>query len=206
MENTQNVFVPQPGAGGAVWSAPNTANVPTDAVTQLGEEFHSLGLISKDGINNAEETNTQDIEAYGSKVVKTVQTSRKETVVFKPLETNVYVLAEQYGNDNVIVDRDGNIAVIHNAKAKPTRVYVVETILDANKVQRDVIPLGRVTAVGERKLADGEAIAREITVSCEQDTAGNTMYTYIAEIEDDSSNAESGEETGEETNPEQGGE
>jgi hypothetical protein len=32
------------------------------------------------------------------------------------------------------------------------------------------------------------------------------MYTYIAEIEDDSSNAESGEETGEETNPEQGGE
>ena len=202
MENSQNVFVPQPGAGGAVWSAPNTATVPTDAVTQLGEEFHSLGLISKDGINNAEETNTQDIEAYGCKVVTTVQTSRKETVVFKPLETNVHVLAEQYGNDNVTVDRDGNIAVIHNAKAKPTRVYVVETILGANKVQRDVIPLGRVTAVGERKLADGEAIAREITVSCEQDASGNTMYTYIAEIDE----AESGEEPGGETNPEQGGE
>lgn len=206
MENSQNVFVPQPGAGGAVWSAPNTAKAPTDAVAKLGDEFHSLGLISKDGINNAEETNTQDIEAYGCKVVTTVQTSRKETVVFKPLETNVYVLAEQYGNDNVTVDRNGNIAVIHNAKAKPTRVYVIETILDSNKVQRDVIPLGRVTAVGERKLVDGEAIAREITVSCEQDAAGNTMYTYIAEIADDADNAEPGEETGEETSPEQGGE
>lgn len=181
-ENSQNVFVAAPKAGGAVWSAPAGTTLPTDAATALDQAFHSLGFISEDGIVNAEETDTEDIKAYGGKVVKTVQTSRKETYGFTPIETNQHTLAERYGEDNVTLGTDGNIAVLHNASARPARVYVFETILSENKVQRDVVPLGRITEVGERTYKDGEAIAGELTLSCEEDESGNTAYTYIAAV------------------------
>lgn len=181
-ENSQNVFVASPKAGGAVWSAPAGTEIPTDAVTPLSAAFHSLGYISEDGIVNAEETDTNDIKAYGGKVVATVQTSRKETYQFTPIETNKHTLAERYGDDNLHIDEKGNIAVDHNAKRKPSRVYVFETVLSDNKVQRDVVPLGRVTNVGDRTYKDGEAIAGSLTLTCEEDAAGNTAYTHIAEI------------------------
>ncbi len=181
-ENAQNVYVAAPKAGGAVWSAPAGTTVPTDAVSPLPEAFKSLGYISEDGISNEVENDTDDIKAYGRKTVRTVQTSRKETFKFTPIETNAQTLAEQYGDDNVTVDASGNIKVLHNARARAPRVYVVETLLDEGKVSRDVIPCGRVTEVGEKKYADGEALASEITVTCEPDEDGNTAYTYIAEV------------------------
>lgn len=188
MENTQNVFVAAPKAGGAVWSAPaGGKNIPTDAVTPLASEYEGHGFISEDGIANQVETDTNDLKAYGGKVVKTVQTSRKETFTFTPIETNARTLKDQYGDDNVTIDEKGNICALHNAKTRPARTFVFETVLDEKKVQRDVVPFGRITEVGEKKFADGEAIASQLTISCEEDTAGNTAYTYIAEIVDEPS-------------------
>lgn len=178
MENAQNVFVAKPKAGGAVWSAPAGTTVPTNATDDLDPAFHSLGFISEDGIVNSEESDSEDIQAYGGRVVKTVNTSRKETFTLTPIETNEYVLAERYGRDNLTVGEKGNITVVHNAKSKPARVYVIETILEDDKIARDVIPFGRVTEVGEKTYADGEAIAGEIVISCEEDEQGNTAYTY----------------------------
>lgn len=186
MENAQNVFVAAPKAGGAVWSAPaGGKSIPTDAISPLSSEFEGHGFISEDGIANQVETETNDLKAYGGKVVKVVQTSRKETFSFTPIETNARTLKDQYGDDNVIIGQDGNICALHNAKTRPARTWVFETVLDANKVQRDVVPFGRITEVGEKKFADGEAIASQITISCEEDAAGNTAYTYIAEIVDE---------------------
>ena len=183
MENAKNVFVAAPKAGGAVWSAPAGTKLPTNAVDDLDAAFHSLGFISEDGIVNSEESDTEDIKAYGGRVVKTVNTSRKETFTMTPIETNEYVLAERYGNDNVTVSDKGDIAVVHNAKGKAARIYVVETVLDDNKIARDVIPVGRITSVGDKTYKDGEAVAGELTISCEEDEAGNTAYTYYATVE-----------------------
>lgn len=183
-ENSQYVYVAAPKAGGAVWSAPSTATAPTDAVSTLGSEFKGLGFISEDGIVNAEETDTEDIPAFGGKIVKTVKTSRKETYTFTPLETNSNVLAERYGEDNVTVGTNGAITIAHNGNKRAARIYVFEFVLDDNKVQRDVVPLGRITEYGEKAYKDGEAIASEFTLTCEQDSAGNTAYSYIAEISD----------------------
>lgn len=186
MENSQYVYVASPKVGGAVWSAPDGTTLPTDAVTDLPTAFECLGYISEDGIVNAVETDTEEIKAYGGKVVKTVQSSRKETFTFTPIETNKVVLAEQYGDDNVTIDKDGNLTVKHNAFARPSRVYVIETLLDNNRVSRDVIPFGRITNVGEKTYASGSAVASEIEITCEEDSSGNTAYTYIATIVDDS--------------------
>lgn len=187
MENSQNVYVASPKVGGAIWSAPaNCKSIPTDAVTPLSEEFECHGYISEDGIVQNVETETTDIKAYGGKVVKTVQSSRKESYQFTPIETNTRTLKDQYGDDNVTIDEKGNICALHNAQTRPARVWVVETILDKNKVSRDVIPYGRITEVGGKTYKDGEAIAPQMTVTCEEDGAGNTAYTYIAEIQDES--------------------
>lgn len=181
-ENTQNVFVASPKAGGAIWSAPLGTALPTDAVSDLATGFNSLGYISEDGIVNAEESESEDIKAYGGKIVATVMTSRKETYQFTPIETNKFSLAERFGDDNVTMDASGNIKVVHNASKRPARVYVVETVLSENKVQRDVIPMGRITEVGERSYKNSEAVAGALTITCEEDASGNTAYTYIAEV------------------------
>lgn len=182
MENSQNVFIASPKAGGAVWSAPAGGDhIPNDAITQLDGSFESHGFISEEGITNLVETETADLKAYGGRVVKTVQTSRKETFTFTPIETNARTLKDQFGDDNVTVDAQGSLCALHNAKSRPARTFVFETLLDESKIQRDVIPCGRITAVGEKKYADGQAIASQITVTCEEDAAGNTAYTYIAE-------------------------
>lgn len=193
MENSQNIFVAAPKAGGAVWSAPAGTETPKDAASGLDSAFECHGFISEDGITNSVEVSTEDLKAYGGKVVKTVQTSRKETYSFTPIETNARTLKDQYGDDNVTMGADGGICALHNALTRPSRVWVVETVLSENKVQRDVIPFGRITEVGEKKFADGEAIASQITVSCEEDAAGNTAYTYIAEVVADGKGDEDGE-------------
>ncbi len=184
MEDIQNVFVGTPKAGGAVWSKPYDGIMPTDAITPLGQEYEGHGFISEDGIANEVETETEDLKAYGGRVVKTVQTSRKETYKFTPIETNVRTLKDQYGDDNVTVDAKGNICALHNAKLRPARTFVIETVLSENRVQRDVIPMGRITEVGEKKYASSAALASEITLTCEEDALGNTAYTYVAEIMD----------------------
>ena len=193
MENSQNVYVASPKVGGAIWSAPAGTPVPTDATSTLPDAFASLGYISEDGIVNATETDSEEIKAYGGVVVKTVQSSRKETFTFTPIETNKETLALQYGEDNVTVDAKGNLTAVHNAKQRAARVYVIETLLDENRVSRDVIPFGRVTSVGEKTYASNAAIAAEIELSCEADELGNTAYTYIAEIVDEGIDAPSEE-------------
>lgn len=182
-QNAKNIYIPAPPEGGAVWSAPLGTTVPTDATSPLPEAFKSLGFISEDGIVNSEEAETTEIKAYGGTVVREVQTSRKETFAFTPMELNAQVLAEQYGDDNVTVGAGGTVTVVHNAKERPARIYVVESLLEGStKVARDVLPEARVTNVGERKLATGEVIQRQVTVSCSPDASGNTAYTYYAGI------------------------
>lgn len=186
MENAENVYVPQPASGGAVWSAPyDKTKVPTDASTKLDEVFKSLGFIHEDGITNASETDSKDIVAYGGTTVKTVQTSYKETYKFTPIETNAVTLAVTYGDDNLTIGNDGGIAVVHNAKQKPARIYVLENMMDENTIERTVIPRGRITEVGERKYASSDPYAAELTLTCEADDAGNTAYTYFAKIKKD---------------------
>lgn len=179
-QTASNVYVAAPKATGAIWSAPFGTTLPATADAALDESFNCLGYISEDGITTQPEIDSEDIKAYGGDIVKTVQTSFKETYKFTPIETNQYTLMEQWGDDNVTVDATGKIKVTHNSAKKPLRSYIIETVLDDGVIQRDVIPQGRVSEIGEKKYVDGEAYAAEITISCEPDTNGNTTYTYIA--------------------------
>lgn len=182
MQDPSNVYTAKPNAAGAVWTAKPGTAVPTGAVAALAADFKSLGYVSEDGIVNQIETDSETLTAFGGDAVGEVQTSRKETFTFTPIETNQHSIAEQYGDDNVTVDDKGNLAIVHNGKERVEKPYVFEFLLSPTKVERIVVPKGKITEVGETTYATGEAIGAELTLSALQDAAGNTAYAYIAEI------------------------
>lgn len=111
-----------------------------------------------------------------------MRTSRSETFTFTFIETTPAVLEEVYGPENVTVEANGDIAVLHNARELPRRMYVFEILLSGNRVKRIVVPNALVTEVGDVTYVDGEAIGYEVTLSAFPDDEGNTAYEYIGDI------------------------
>lgn len=182
MNNAANVSTAKAGANGAVSTAPAGTTVPTDATTKLDAAFQSLGYIGEDGITVAEETDSEDIKDMDGNTVLKVMTSRDETVQFVAIETNQATLAARYGDENVQLSDSGELKVIHNGKEKPTKPWVLETLMNGNRVRRTVIPNGKLTEVGEQTLKGDEVIGYDMTIAALPDEAGNTAYTYIAAV------------------------
>lgn len=179
--SSANVSVGKPTAAGGIFSGPTTATLPVNATTALPADFVGLGYVSDEGLTNGIEVDSTNITAWGGDTVLTVTTSRTETFAWTFIETNELVLKEVYGQANVTKTGTA-LTVIHNSKALPRRAYVFEILLTGNKVKRIVVPAGQITEVGEVVYVDGEPIGYPVTLTTYPDTAGNTVYEYIAEI------------------------
>ncbi|MHC6175470.1 phage tail tube protein [Glutamicibacter sp. X7] len=178
-----NVSVGKPTAAGGIYAGDTTITAPTDARTALPSGLNGMGYVSDEGLTNSIETDTETIVAWGGDAVLTVRTSRQETFTFVFIETHELVLKEVYGPDNVTVDATtGDIAVLHNAKELPNRLYVFEILMTGNKVKRIVVPNAKVNEIGDVVYVDGEAIGYEVTLGAFPDENGNTAIEYIAEI------------------------
>lgn len=183
MQNAKNVSVGKPTAAGGIFAGDTAITPPTDCRAPLPAGIKGLGYVSDEGLANAIEVDTENIVAWGGDTVLTVRTSRSETFTFTFIETTAAVLIEVYGPDNVTVDdENGDIAVLHNAKELPNRLYVFEILMTGGKVKRIVVPNALVTEVGEVVYADGEAIGYEVTLSAFPDENGNTAYEYIGDL------------------------
>ena len=180
MSNAQNVTTAKPKVGGAIWSAPSGTTLPTNAITELDAAFKSLGYISEDGLINANTPESENIKAWGGDTVANVQTSKEDTFSFTLIEaTNVNVLKEIYGDDNVSGTLETGISIKANNKELEEHVLVVDMVLKGGILKRVVIPSGKVSEVGEISYVDNEAVGYETTVQAIPDTEGNTHYEYI---------------------------
>lgn len=181
--NADNVSVGKPMAGGALFVAPAGTALPTDASTNLGEAFKNLGYISEEGLTNEQETDSEEIKAWGGDMVANPQTSYVESYKYTLIEQNAEVFKHVYGADNVTVaEGTGAITIKHNSKEKVECVIVAEVLLSNNRVKRLVIPKGKISEVGEIAYKDDEAIGYEITLKALPDANGNSSYEYIATI------------------------
>ena len=177
MTSTKNVSFGKPRVTGAVSTAPLGTKLPTDAISDLENEFKNLGYISEDGLTNENSPETDSIKAWGG---DTVQTAKEDTFTFKLIEVlNIDVLKEIYGKDNVSGSLESGIKIVANSKEMEEHIVVIDIILNGGVLKRIVIPKAIITEIGEVEYSDEDAIGYEITLTAKPDETGNTHYEYI---------------------------
>lgn len=175
-----NASVGKPKIGGAIYVAPLTATLPTDATTALGADFKCLGYVSDDGCTNTRESSTGNINAWGGDSVINFGSVTGDKFKFTLLEVlNVDVLKTVYGESNVTGDLTTGIEVKVKSSLPDPKAWVIETILTDGAIKRMVIPQAAVNEVGDVTYKDEEAIGYETTIAALPDATGVYHYEYI---------------------------
>lgn len=177
-----NVSTTKGVSGGYFFSAPSTATAPTDITTALPSDFVNLGYISEDGITESIETDSESMVDMNGDTVYTSSSSRTETITLTLIEVKEAALKEIYGQ-SMVTTSSSLITVKHGAHDNPARIYVLELVLRDGRRWRQVVPAGQVTEVGEMTLASGEMAGREITITCNVDATGVSVYDYIEVVQ-----------------------
>ena len=178
--NPAAVGVGAPKAGGAVFVAPKGTVVPTDATTELNEAFVCIGYITEDGVTLSEDSDTEELKAWGGDTVRKVRSSYAENGSFTPMQADADALKLAWGNDAVEVGQDGAIHVKHTAQNPEAKVIAIEMVLADNLIERMVWPSARLTERGEGSYNGSDSSGRELTFSLEPDAEGVTCHEYIA--------------------------
>lgn len=168
----------KPRVGGGVYVAPRTAGLPTNATTALAELYQSAGYISEDGVSRDVSKDTTVIKAWGGSVVAVISESQTETFKMTFIEYDNLVALGLTFKEVTGTLATGIKAVTGVADPEP-KVFVIESILAGNVLQRWVIPKGVVTDVGTVTLKDNQAQGYEITITAMEDSNGETSYLYM---------------------------
>ena len=180
MSTVANVSAAKPKTGGAIYVAPIGTALPTDATTALNAAFNQLGYVSEDGLTNATEMEVESIRAWGGDTVLITQTSKDDTFAFTLIEMlNVDVLKLVYGSTNVTGTLQNGITILANAKDLDDWCVVIDMVLRSGVLKRIVIPIAKVTEIGEISYVDNDAVGYETTLTCQPDASENTHYEYI---------------------------
>ncbi len=178
MDKTK-VSAGKPKISGSIFRAPLGTTLPTDAVSEIGNEFVELGYAGSDGVKNSNSIESGTVQAWGGDVVLMTKTGHTDTFSFTLIESlNPEVLKTVHGDENVSGTLNEGIRVAVNGKEQPPYTWVIDMVL-RNAVKRLVIPCGTITEVGEVTYSDSDAIGYAITLSAARDNEGNTHYEYI---------------------------
>lgn len=182
MAETKFVSAGKPKIGGAIATAPVGTALVTDATAELDGAFENLGYISEDGLTNENTRESENIKAWGGQVVASLQSEKEDKFTYTLLEiSNIVVLKEVFGQNNVSGDLSNGITVKVNADELEERSIVIDMILNNGILKRIVIPVGKIVEMGEVVYKDDEVAGYEVTVQAFPDSEGNTHYEYLKE-------------------------
>lgn len=178
--NAEQVTVGSAAATGAIFVAPTTATLPTDATTALGADFALLGFTSDAGVQISESGNTQSIYAWeGRTEVYTTRTEYTEQISFTPIQCNADVAKLTWGDDMVIVGNDGALTAKHHGKTMEPVLIVIETTPREGIVKR-FCQKAQLTERGEQTMDGTQVDGRQLTFNNLADANGVTCYEYTA--------------------------
>ena len=180
MSNTvSNVAAGKPKIGGAIYTAPITATLPTTADAALGNDFVGLGYIREEGLRNANGPTSEDIKAWGGDPVLSTVTDKPDRFRFGLLEVlNVDVLKFVHNAANVTGTLAAGITVTANNAIPDHHAIVVDMVL-GEALKRIVVPDSTITGMEEITYSDNLPVMYDVTNLAYPDSAGNTHYEYI---------------------------
>lgn len=177
--NAAEVTVGSAAATGAIFVAPTTTALPTDAVTALSG-FSLLGFTSDAGVTISESGNTQSIYAWeGRTEVYTTRTEYTEQISFTPIQCNADVAKLIWGEDAVTVGTGGALTAKHHGKTMEPVHVVVETTPREGIVKR-FCQKTRLTERGELVMDGTQVDGRQLTFNNIADANGFTCIEYTA--------------------------
>ena len=177
--NAEQVTVGSAAATGAIFVAPTTTALPTDATTALSG-FTLLGFTSDAGVQISESGNTQSIYAWeGRTEVYNTRTEYTEQISFTPIQCNQDVMELIWGSDMVSVDGDGNLIAKHHGKTMDPVHIVIETVPRTGIVKR-FCQKAQLSERGEVTMDGTQIDGRQLTFNNLADEYGVTCYEYTA--------------------------
>lgn len=180
MGDVNNVSAAKPRVAGGIYRAPLGTPIPTSATDTLNSAFENLGYISEDGITNAKDADIDTEKAWGGDTVNVLDNGVTNTYQYKLLETiNVAALKDCFGDENVSGTLATGITVLSNSKEHTAHIYVIDMVLKNGVLKRIVIPNGMISDFGDIVYNGTESTGYELTVTAQNDEAGNDSYTYI---------------------------
>lgn len=178
--NTAEVTVGSAAATGAIFVAPTTVSLPTDATTALSSDWTLLGFTSDAGVQISESTSSNAINAWEGRIeVYNVRTEYTESVSFTPIQCNVDVMKLIWGEDAVTVDAAGTILAKHHGKNLEPVHIVIETTPREGIVKR-FCQKSQLTERGEVTMDGTQVDGRQLTFNNLADENGVTCYEYTA--------------------------
>lgn len=187
-DNVLELLAPSPRTSGSILWAPVGSTLPTTSYADLDGTavtgFADLGFAADDGLKQRESRSTTDVFAWGGDLVGTLQTQYSRDLMFKLLQfRNTEVLAASYGISNVSVVpatslQGKEIAIKLNPKLLDTRSWVFDGIFGTSLV-RIVIPIARITTVGELNMTHKAYMTTDCTLKAYPDSNKNHGYMYI---------------------------
>lgn len=179
MANETRVGNPATAVGG-LRAGPLNTPLPTDATSVLDAALEALGFIGDEGLTESENRGTDEVDAWGGRLARKLQTKWGLEVTFIFLERRTAVLKQVRGAENVIEEAvQGGIqrTVLYNRTELPRQVYVAD-IKDGKRKIRKVYPQAQITEVGETQWSSKSLVQYEVTLTCYEDDNEQAEYEY----------------------------
>jgi hypothetical protein len=186
--NVLELLAPSPRTSGSILWAPIGATLPTTSYAPIdgtvGTGFKDLGYADDTGLKQRETRSNTDVFMWGGDIGGTLQGNYDRTMMFRLMQfRNTEVLSAAYGISNVSVvaantTQGKEIAVKLNPKLLDTRSWIFDGFYASNLV-RIVIPIGRITVVGEVNMTHKTYMTIECTLKAYPDAQKNHGYLYV---------------------------
>lgn len=178
------IVAPSPRTAGGVMRGNVGATLPTTAIGAISDvSVKDLGIIGDSGLTRAEDRSNSEQYDWGGNLIAVLQERYGLTLTFSFLQVmNADVNKAVFGNSNVTVTpatttSGQELRVLMNSKLLDMGSWIFDGMYQ-NVNMRLVVPLARITALGDVQWVHSALCKYDVTLKPFPDAAGNHAYQY----------------------------